>query len=530
MAKLRKAWDARNVAVFERSVGLVAAYLGRAATERATLASKRPSKEEKEQGMKVLARRLASSSTDLMEALLLAHGLEGKAAEEIDRQLEYAIEGEEPLDAERGALWGGLLSGAVGGLTADLLAGGLTFGGGLLAGAILGALGGAGLARGMQLVRGDRLPQVAWTPPFLDPAAQADAAALPRRGPLRTRTRRVSPSRGFGVLGRPGRRRAAGVPVGVAGPVGGPGQGRSRRGQRHSTDRIPAASQLALRADSGLSRGPRTIGPLIPPRGRAAMIRYYQVDAFTDRPFAGNPANVVPLEAEAPTEWMQSLAEEFNLSETAFLLPEGDGRWHLRWFTPAIEVPLCGHATLASAHVLFETGAATDEARFRTQSGELIVRRATCSGSSADGYSMDFPALPPEPWQPPDSALAALGIEDPVAVAASFHHPEDWYVVVEVDDADAVRAVSPDMRALAREKGGGWIVTARADQRARDEFGDVDFVSRFFAPDMGVDEDPVTGSAHCVLHAVLGRASRARRADRRADFRARRRGALSTRR
>ena len=167
MARLREAWDGRNLDVFERSVGLMAGYLGRAATERATLASKRPSKEEKEQGMESLARRLATASSDLMSSLLLAHGLEGRAAEEIDRQLEFAVEGEEPLDAERGALWGSVLSGAVGGLTADLLAGGLTFGGGLLAGAILGALGGAGLARGMQLVRGDRLPQVAWTPPFL---------------------------------------------------------------------------------------------------------------------------------------------------------------------------------------------------------------------------------------------------------------------------------------------------------------------------------------------------------------------------
>lgn len=229
------------------------------------------------------------------------------------------------------------------------------------------------------------------------------------------------------------------------------------------------------------------------------MIRYYQVDAFTDRPFAGNPANVVPLDADAPTEWMQSLAAEFNLSETAFLLPDEDGLWHLRWFTPAIEVPLCGHATLASAHVLFETEAATEAARFRTQSGELIVRRAADSSLPAGGYLMDFPALPPETWQPPESALAALGVDEPVAVAASFHHPEDWYVVVEVETADAVRAVSPDMRVLAREKGGGWIVTAQADQRARDSCGDVDFVSRFFAPNMGVDEDPVTGSAHCVL-------------------------------
>ncbi|MDA8020144.1 MAG: DUF3482 domain-containing protein [Thermoanaerobaculia bacterium] len=167
MSRLRAAWDQRNLDIFDRSIELMGSYLGRAATERATLPSKRPSKAEKEQGMEALARRLSASSGDLMSALLLAHGLEGRVAEEIDRQLEFSVEGEEPLDTERGALLGGVVSGALGGLTADLLAGGLTFGGGLLAGAILGALGGAGLARGMQMVRGDRLPQVAWTAPFL---------------------------------------------------------------------------------------------------------------------------------------------------------------------------------------------------------------------------------------------------------------------------------------------------------------------------------------------------------------------------
>lgn len=172
MAHLRAAWDARNVGVFERSVELMANYLGRAATQRATLPTRRPSKADKEAAMESLARRLASASSDLMAALLLAHGLEGESAEEIDRQLEFAVEGEEPLDPERGAILGSVVSGALGGLTADLLAGGLTFGGGLLAGAILGALGGAGLARGMQLVRGDRLPQVAWTPPFLERLVQ----------------------------------------------------------------------------------------------------------------------------------------------------------------------------------------------------------------------------------------------------------------------------------------------------------------------------------------------------------------------
>lgn len=226
------------------------------------------------------------------------------------------------------------------------------------------------------------------------------------------------------------------------------------------------------------------------------MIRYYQVDAFTDVPFAGNPAAVVPLDEEAPAEWMQSLAAELNLSETAFLLPLDDGVWSLRWFTPAIEVPLCGHATLASAHVLFENGLSTGAVRFQTRSGELVVRRGPAGVGTANSYSMDFPCLEPEPWQPPPSALAALGLHETVAVGASFHDPEDWYVVIEVKDADTVRAVEPDMRALAKEKGGGWIVTAGADGSAAEG---ADFVSRFFAPDMGVDEDPVTGSAHCCL-------------------------------
>lgn len=225
------------------------------------------------------------------------------------------------------------------------------------------------------------------------------------------------------------------------------------------------------------------------------MIRYFQVDAFTDRPFAGNPAAVVPLEAAAPAAWMQRVATQFNLSETAFLVPEGEGLWHLRWFTPAVEVPLCGHATLASAHALFESGESAGQLRFRTQSGELVVRR-----DAAGGYTMDFPALPPEGWQPPATALEALGLAETVEVAASFHHADDWYVVIELPQAEDVRAVAPDMGALGREPGGGWIVTARADERARRDFGDdVDIVSRFFAPALGVDEDPVTGSAHCVL-------------------------------
>ncbi|MEM9553918.1 MAG: DUF3482 domain-containing protein [Acidobacteriota bacterium] len=169
MAALRAAWDARNLEVFERAVDAMADYLVRSGRDRETLPSKRPSTEEKQRAMEELVRRLGRSTQELMTTLLAVHQLEGEAAAAIDRQLDaFAVEGEDRLDPERGALLGGIVSGAVGGLAADLLSGGLTFGGGMLAGAILGALGGAGLARGVQLVRGDRLPEVGWTAPFLD--------------------------------------------------------------------------------------------------------------------------------------------------------------------------------------------------------------------------------------------------------------------------------------------------------------------------------------------------------------------------
>ncbi|MEL7059134.1 MAG: GTPase domain-containing protein [Acidobacteriota bacterium] len=169
MAHLRGVWEARHLETFARAVEAVTSYLERTARDRATLASKRPSREEKQDGMEALGQRLVHATEELMTALLAAYELEGQAGAEIDRQIHaFAVEGEEQLDTERGALLGGVVSGAVGGLAADLLAGGLTFGGGMLAGAILGALGGAGLARGVQLLRGDRLPEVAWTPPFLE--------------------------------------------------------------------------------------------------------------------------------------------------------------------------------------------------------------------------------------------------------------------------------------------------------------------------------------------------------------------------
>jgi len=207
-----------------------------------------------------------------------------------------------------------------------------------------------------------------------------------------------------------------------------------------------------------------------------------QVDAFAERPFTGNPAAVCVLPAPRDEGWMQSVAMEMNLSETAFLHPEEDG-WRLRWFTPAAEVALCGHATLASAHVLWEHGAlgAGDEARFHTKSGLLTCRR------DADLIWMDFPAKPVQPSEPIDGLAEALGVT-PVHVGRSH-----FDVLVEVASEAEVRTLSPDIGALRRVQARGVIVTAKA------EGGAYDFVSRFFAPAVGVDEDPVTGSAHCVL-------------------------------
>lgn len=223
-----------------------------------------------------------------------------------------------------------------------------------------------------------------------------------------------------------------------------------------------------------------------------APLTIYQVDAFTDRPFAGNPAAVLPLAAEAPAEWMQNVAAEMNLSETAFLVPrhEGAGGWDLRWFTPATEVSFCGHATLASAHVLFETGAAEGSVRFFTRIGELEV------SETPEGLRMDFPALPTEDWDLPPSAARALGVREAVGVGISRHDPDDPYALVEVATEEELRSLEPDFAALEDEEPGGWIVTARAT-----ETEDADFVSRFFCPKFGIDEDPVTGSAHCVLAA-----------------------------
>jgi PhzF family phenazine biosynthesis protein len=215
--------------------------------------------------------------------------------------------------------------------------------------------------------------------------------------------------------------------------------------------------------------------------------RIVTVDAFAERPFTGNPAAVCVLGAPGEAGWMQSVAMEMNLSETAFVHRVEDG-WSLRWFTPAVEVDLCGHATLAAAHVLWHDGhlAAGEEARFHTRSGLLTARRA-------GGWTqMDFPSQPvTEPVSAPE-LRDALGVE----VVFAGRSTADW--LVEVASEREVRNLAPDLRALARLPARGIIVTARSSSDG------VDFVSRFFAPRVGVDEDPVTGSAHVVLAPYWG--------------------------
>ena len=219
-------------------------------------------------------------------------------------------------------------------------------------------------------------------------------------------------------------------------------------------------------------------------------IPIYQVDAFARRPFAGNPAAVCPLPEWLPAETMQQIAAENNLAETAFFVPLPAGAeadFHLRWFTPTFEIDLCGHATLASAHVLWmERGFAKSEIVFQSQSGPLRVRR------EADGrLVLDFPSRPPQPLalaQHPAALLPALGpgAATPLAVLASRD------LVVEFATAAEVLALRPDFAALIDLGYVGLIATAPGS-------GEVDFVSRFFAPEVGVPEDPVTGSAHSTL-------------------------------
>jgi PhzF family phenazine biosynthesis protein len=216
-------------------------------------------------------------------------------------------------------------------------------------------------------------------------------------------------------------------------------------------------------------------------KGEIMTIPLFHVDAFTDRPFAGNPAAVCLLPAWKDDAWLQAVAREMNLSETAFLVKQ-TGHFDLRWFTPSIEVDLCGHATLAAAHILWQQGqAAGEEIRLSTKSGILRAIR------HGDDIELDFPLKPEQKADAPPGLLQALG------VSAQYVGKNQFDYLVEVESEAVLRAIAPDFKRLLALPVRGIIVTSRsADPR-------FDFVSRFFAPGAGIDEDPVTGSAHCCL-------------------------------
>jgi PhzF family phenazine biosynthesis protein len=216
-------------------------------------------------------------------------------------------------------------------------------------------------------------------------------------------------------------------------------------------------------------------------------IPYYHVDAFTSELFAGNPAGVCILSAFLADGVMQKIAVENRHSNTAFVASRADGDFDLRWFTPKIEDDLCGHATLASAYVLALRKHNVWPVRFHTRSGVLTVAgSAVVQGDNEETFEMDFPARPPQPCETPAGLLAALGLKTALVTKS-----RDYLVVV--DQAEQVRALSPDLAALAKlEAGNGTIVSAPGE-------GYVDYVCRFFAPSIGIDEDPATGSIHCTL-------------------------------
>ncbi|HKO52015.1 MAG TPA: PhzF family phenazine biosynthesis protein [Polyangiaceae bacterium] len=211
------------------------------------------------------------------------------------------------------------------------------------------------------------------------------------------------------------------------------------------------------------------------------------VDAFADQPFTGNPAAVCLLSEAADERWMQLVAREMNLSETAFLYREGRG-FRLRWFTPTAEIDLCGHATLASAHVLWETGqlSAADPAHFETRSGALSARQ------EGQLIALDFPALFATECEP------FSGLVDAIGAPVRYVGRTEFDLIVELENEAAVRGLRPDLARIATFPVRGVIVTSRSQDPA------FDFVSRFFAPAFGVPEDPVTGSAHCCLGPFWG--------------------------
>lgn len=220
----------------------------------------------------------------------------------------------------------------------------------------------------------------------------------------------------------------------------------------------------------------------------------YHVDAFTNQPFGGNPAAVCLLDAPVDERWMQAVAAEMNLSETAFVSPRTvveRTAFDLRWFAPLKEVALCGHATLAAAHALWQSDRvqATAPARFHIRSGDVL----SCVQRDGGWIEMDFPATPPAPATAPEGLIESLGVT-PLAVART-----QFDFLVELQSEAAVRSAHPDFARLMTMPARGAILTARADDPT------CDFVSRFFCPSVGVNEDPVTGSAHCALAAYWGK-------------------------
>jgi PhzF family phenazine biosynthesis protein len=215
--------------------------------------------------------------------------------------------------------------------------------------------------------------------------------------------------------------------------------------------------------------------------------RFLHINAFVTEPFSGNPAAVVMLESPPSERWMQLVARDFNLSETAFLLPRGASStcdWNLRWFTPRVEVDLCGHATLAAAHALREWKLMPEVARFHTRSGILEARAV------GEEIVLDFPSTPPTPIKTPRGLPQVLGVADDEVLWCG-RSPFD--IVLQLPSQDAVARLQPDFAALSEFEARGVVVTARGEGR------NCDFVSRFFGPRVGIDEDPVTGSAHCAL-------------------------------
>jgi PhzF family phenazine biosynthesis protein len=215
-----------------------------------------------------------------------------------------------------------------------------------------------------------------------------------------------------------------------------------------------------------------------------SRLLYFIVDAFTNRPFSGNPAAVVPLNQWRNDAWLQNVAMEMNLSETAFFVPNSDG-FDLRWFTPKVEVDLCGHATLATAKIISHLGLVKEgqEINFASRSGKLVAR------VSQGKIELDFPIKPEQPTDPPPGLVESLGVKPLYIGKNNFDY------LVEVGSEAVVRAISPDFKRLAKVGCRGIIATSLSDDPS---YG---FVSRFFAPAAGIDEDPVTGSAHCCLAA-----------------------------